>query len=110
MLCPCVALHCLCSRSACTAPWRCHSKLTTPLPSAHGFRLRSTPDSCASQDMLDPPRPYSETIMKFVTNVLPFAALALVYVATQVSFSGCQLGSAGKYALAHPIKVWLCPV
>ena len=34
--------------------------------------------------MLEPPRPYSETIMKFVTNVLPFAALVLVYVATQV--------------------------
>ena len=38
--------------------------------------------------MLEPPRPYSETIMKFVTNVLPFAALALVYVATQVRPSG----------------------
>ena len=35
--------------------------------------------------MLNPPRPYSETITKFVSNVLPFAALALVYVATQVS-------------------------
>ena len=37
-----------------------------------------------AQDMLNPPRPYSERITQFVSNVLPFAALALVYVATQV--------------------------
>ena len=40
--------------------------------------------------MLNPPRPYSETITKFVSNVLPFAALALVYVATQVRAAGSR--------------------
>jgi hypothetical protein len=69
-------------------------------PSQQCLRLQFTPVSCAPQDMLEPPRPYSETIMKFVTNVLPFAALALVYVATQVSSSRSRSGSGSKHALA----------